>query len=134
MSGNGGGLYNAGTITLTNCTISSDSAGGLGGGLCNYPGSTTIIGCTFSGDWSAKGGAIENGAGVYPSTATMTVSGTTFSDDGAQNFGGGINNDGSITVNESTFDHDYTFDTGGALLGRWPGDIHQLHLLQRHGH
>ena len=37
-----------------------------------------------------------------------------------EDFGGGINNDGSITVNESTFDHDYTFDTGGGYSAGGP--------------
>ena len=55
-TGNGGGIENSGTLTLTNSTITGDTATGLGGGLSNYPGSATIIGCTFSSDWAAKGG------------------------------------------------------------------------------
>ncbi len=47
-TGNGGGIENSGTLTLTNSTITGDTASGLGGGLFNYPGSATIIGCTFS--------------------------------------------------------------------------------------
>ncbi len=50
----------------------------------------------------------------------MTISGTTFSDDGAQDFGGGINNDGSMTVNQSTFDHDYAYITGGGYSAGGP--------------
>ncbi len=53
----GGGLYNSGTVTLNDCTISGNSAGGNGGGVYNYGnrsthyGATlTLNGCTISGN------------------------------------------------------------------------------------
>ena len=45
---NGGGLCNtSGTATLTDCTVSGNSATGYGGGLYNYDGgTTTLTNCT----------------------------------------------------------------------------------------
>ena len=46
---NGGGLYNDGTVTVNNCTISGNSAGGRGGGLFNYnSGTATLTDCTIA--------------------------------------------------------------------------------------
>jgi hypothetical protein len=62
--GNGGGLLNLGTATLTDCTISGDSAGstssylsgGNGGGVFNS-GTITLTNCTVSDDSSNGNGA-----------------------------------------------------------------------------
>ena len=35
VSGDGGGVFNAGTANLTDCTLSGNSAGGIGGGVFN---------------------------------------------------------------------------------------------------
>ena len=45
---NGGGIWNdSGTLTITNCTFSGNSAG-AGGGMWNYFGTLTITNSTFS--------------------------------------------------------------------------------------
>ena len=49
--GGGGGLYNnGGTATLTNCTVSGNSAADGGGGCINAVGTTTLTNCTVSGN------------------------------------------------------------------------------------
>ena len=53
-----------GTITLTNCTISGNSAGCDGGGLYNLGGTTTLTNCTVSGNSAGNGGG-----GLYNSAA-----------------------------------------------------------------
>jgi parallel beta-helix repeat protein len=64
-SGNGGGLLNFGTTTLSNCTISGNFAAN-GGGMWNY-GTASMSNCTVSGN------SASNGGGVYNSgTATLT--------------------------------------------------------------
>ena len=51
--GGGGGLYNSGgTTTLTNCTVSGNSALS-GGGLSDSGGTTTLTNCTVSGNSAA---------------------------------------------------------------------------------
>jgi hypothetical protein len=44
-SGKGGGLCNLGTITLSDCTVTANSANS-GGGLANPGGTTTLTGST----------------------------------------------------------------------------------------
>ena len=54
----GGGLYDGGgTTTLTNCTVSGNSAS-YGGGLYNDGGTTTLTNCTVSGNSASYGGGL----------------------------------------------------------------------------
>jgi hypothetical protein len=98
----GGGILNFGTLTLSNCTVSGNSARSTGGGIANELGGTmTISGCTVSRNSVALGGPSPNGAGggIY-NDGTMTLSGSTV----IQNIGGGIYNDysGVLTILCST--------------------------------
>ena len=76
----GGGIQNAGTLTLTDCTISNNTATD-GGGIINYA-TLTVNGCTFSGNQadpvSGAGGALW---GFTNSVAT--VSNSTFTGNSA---------------------------------------------------
>ena len=69
---NGAGLYNqGGTVSLTNCTVSSsvNTVGSTnGGGLCNNGGTLTLTNCTVAGNSAPSGGGLSNLAG----TATLT--------------------------------------------------------------
>ena len=65
----GGGLDTSGgtyggTTTLTNCAVSGNSAGNDGGGLYNKSGTTTLTNCTVSGNFASNGGGVFTG-GVY---------------------------------------------------------------------
>jgi hypothetical protein len=114
----GGAIENAGILTVSGSTFSYNSiAAGVnngvdngdgGGALCNRVGGTlTLTNSTFldnlvsalyspgSTQGMAKGGAIEN-------DGTMTVSGSTFSRNLAED-GGAIYNTGKATVSNSTF-------------------------------
>jgi len=61
----GGGIFNAGTLTATNCTLSGDVAGSNGGGIYDI-GKLTAGGCTLSGD-SATGTTVVGPSGFLPS-------------------------------------------------------------------
>ena len=54
----GGGLENFGTITLTDCTISGNSASSFGGGLWDA-GTATLTDCTISGNSATFGGGVS---------------------------------------------------------------------------
>ncbi|MEY2481541.1 MAG: hypothetical protein QOK24_69, partial [Verrucomicrobiota bacterium] len=102
----GGGILNDhGTLTLTNCVLSGNVAADSGGALFNfgYPSgsvTTTIKGCTFSGNSAVNGGAIYNyGDG---GTATMTVLESTFSNNAASAVGGALDNYGSGASGNAT--------------------------------
>ncbi len=115
VSGNsasvGGGLYtnSAGTTTLTNCTISGNSAE-WDGGLENV-GTTTLRNCTVSGNSAAVvGGGLGNFFG-----GTMTLTNCTVSGNSATGGGGGVvNSASSLTVEHSTFDANHAV-FGGAV-------------------
>ncbi len=80
-SWNGAGLLNIDTASLTDCTISGNSAQGYaGGGLANDNGTATLTSCTLSGNTIRYiGNGSGGGAGMYNysgpdrmATATLT--------------------------------------------------------------
>jgi len=107
--GDGGGIYNAGTLTVSGCTLTDNhgSAGGfpsaLGGGIYNV-GMLTVTGSTLSGNTGSYGAGIYNALG-----ATLTVSGCTLSGNRADytGAGGAIYNAGTLTVSDSVFSLNY---------------------------
>src|SRR5262249_27832068 len=77
--GSGGGLFNSGSLAMTNCTVNGNSANpaivndgwsipGFGGGVAN-DGTATLTNCTISGNNALEGGGVANSA-----TAVLTNS------------------------------------------------------------
>jgi protocatechuate 3,4-dioxygenase beta subunit len=104
--GNGGGIVNAGTLTVTNSTISGNSASGgqlYGGGIYNI-GTLTVTNSTFSGNSVLdSGGNFGGGGGGIFNQGTLTVTNSTFTGNSAgAGGGGGIVNNGTLTVTNST--------------------------------
>jgi hypothetical protein len=58
FSGHGGAINNDGTLTLTQCTLSGNSAND--GGAIDNDGTLTLTQCTLSGNTASFGGAINN--------------------------------------------------------------------------
>jgi CSLREA domain-containing protein len=85
----GGGIYNAGTLVVGQCTLSGNSA------------SEAII----------SGG---DGGGIF-NTGTLTVSQSTLSGNSADHGGGGIYNAGTLTVSESTLSGNSADQGGGSF-------------------
>jgi hypothetical protein len=105
--GTGGGVLNFGTLTISGCTLSGNTArvsgahSNGGGAVANF-GTLTVSGCTLSNNSTTiDGGGIYNAFG-----GTLTVSGCTLSGNSAGgtgvNYGGGIANEGTLTVSNST--------------------------------
>jgi hypothetical protein len=95
----GGGIINGGKLTLTDDTISGNSAlGGNGGGIDNQGfGTLTITGSTISGNFA------HLAAGGIANAGTMTIIDSTISGNVAfDSSGGGINNSGTLTMVNST--------------------------------
>lgn len=68
LSGNsaslsGGGILNGGSLTVTNSTFSHNTATNNGGGIVNFGGASTVTNCTFSGNRAGSGGGINDAAG-----------------------------------------------------------------------
>ena len=120
--GNGGGIFNQGTLTLSNGTVGGNTAGdptnggGTGAGIWNAVGATlTLNGSTVS-DNSAIGNlsyAPSRGAGIA-NDGTATLNNSTVSGNSAsQGFGGGISNSGALTLNDSTVSANSSQGTNG---------------------
>jgi CSLREA domain-containing protein len=115
---NGGGIYNNGTLTVTDSTLSNDSDnsafGGGGGGIYNdNGGELTITNSTFANDTDnvysqGGGGAIYNGH-------DMTITNCTFTNDSTLDQGGAICNVGDLTITNSTFNNNQEAYLGGGI-------------------
>jgi CSLREA domain-containing protein len=90
----GGAISNTGGLTLTECTITNSAV----------TGTTTTTG---------NGGGIYNAAG-----ASLTLTRCTLNDNSAQEFGGGLYNDGTFTATNCTFSNN-TALRGGGIISRF---------------
>ncbi len=110
-NGGGSGISNSGaTLTISNCTISGNSApSGSGGGIDNFNfGTLTVINSTVRGNSaSSNGGGIRNGR-------NLTVIDSTVSGNSADN-GGGIHNSATLTVINSTLSGNSAGFGGGGI-------------------
>jgi predicted outer membrane repeat protein len=91
----GGAILDAGTLTVTDCTVSGNYATNFGGGIYNS-GTLTVNACNLSGNTAVYDG----GGGIY-NAGTLTVNGgdVSLNVGGA---GGGIYNAGTATVAHCT--------------------------------
>ncbi len=106
-TGNGGAILNAGTLTVSNITLSNNAA--ASGGAIENQGTLTISNVTFADNSASdSGGAVDN-------TGQLTVSDSTFSGNGAV-IGGAISNEGTLlTVSNTTFSGNTASASGGAV-------------------
>jgi hypothetical protein len=118
----GGGLLNSGTLTVTGCNVSGNSAYGnpgplstLGGGIANS-GTLTITDSTVSGNCAANSGEVGGGwaGGVY-SAGTLTVTGSVLSGNSANANAGGILNGGTLAITHSVVSGNSTPGNGGGI-------------------
>jgi len=103
----GGGVWNSGTLNVTNSTFSGNSAGIDGGGVWNS-GTLNVTNSTFSGNIAG----IEGG-GIYNILGTVNVTNSTFSGNSGGDGGGIYNDSGTTTVTNSIL----ATDTGGNCAG-----------------
>ncbi len=122
-SGAAGGIYNLGALTVTNCTLSDNSAPngsfGLGGGIANQ-GTLTVTNCTLSGNSAVDGGGIANISG------TLTVTNSTLSGNSAGHGGfggGGIFNADALTVTNCNLSDNSANDSSGGGIDNYSGTL-----------
>jgi len=101
--GNGGGVYNDGTLTVTSTTVSGNSAS-QGGGIFNQ-GTITLTGTTIENNSATYGGGILNGG-------TLTDNGSTIENNSAT-YGGGIFNQATLTDDGGTIANNSASQGGG---------------------
>jgi predicted outer membrane repeat protein len=123
----GGGLLNMGVVSLTNCTISGNTADGDGGGLFNASyvdgnGRMSLINCTVSGNRAGasnntygNGGGLTNNGNV--SLINCTISGNTANAGGFYpGNGGGFWNSGIASLSDCTISGNSAQNDGGAVF------------------
>ncbi len=113
----GGGLWNAGTLTLTDCIITGNTATDYGGGLWNYGGTVKLYGCDVTYNTADKGGG-GIGAGVSNIKVTPSTDiykGTYILANSAAESGGGLWNWGNATVSGGSSISDNKAGRGGGI-------------------
>ena len=100
----GGGILNAGTLSLLHSTLSGNSADD-GGGISNT-GTLVITSSTLSGNSASNGGGISN-------AGTLAITSSTLSGNSADASGGGISNSRTLAITSSTLSGNTSFDGGG---------------------
>jgi hypothetical protein len=141
-AGDGGGISNSGgTVTLTDSTLSSSSADLNGGGIYNSGGTLTVTDTTLSSNFAAVGGGISNhlgtvaltgstlssnsGGGISNHLGTVALTGSTLSSNSAS-YGGGIYNDGALTVTDSSLTSNSAYSAygdGGGIYNDFQGTL-----------
>ncbi len=123
VDGDGGGISNAGTITVTGTSFSGDQSistnccNGFGAGLFNT-GTGTITNSTFTGNsMGFNGGSNGSGGGLFNSGGSLIVSACTFSGNTANVSGGGVGNSGgTMTLSNSTLSGNSAGSSGGGIF------------------
>src|SRR5581483_2120802 len=107
----GGGILTNGNTTLSNCTVSGNSAPSdfVGGGLFTLAGTTTVTNCTFAAN---TGGAIWNQNSSIIKLMNCTISGNT-----AGTYASGVVTFGGMTLTNTIVAGNSGADTNGTFSG-----------------
>jgi CSLREA domain-containing protein len=118
----GGGIYNNGVLNVSNSTFSGNVTNGngsgstAGGGLLNLSaGTVTLTNCVFSGNTAPGSGSHAGSGAAISNSGTMTVNNGMFLSNTAASDGGAIYNNGTLTANNSTFQSNTAQSDGGAI-------------------
>jgi len=127
-----GGLANGGTATLTNTLVLSNTGSGITNG-----GTLSVSGSTVAGNRAIQGGGLANGGtatltntlvlsntsnfdgpggGIYNSSGTLSVSGSTVAGNSAASYdGGGLDNRGTATLTNTLVLSNTSSGFGGGI-------------------
>ena len=117
QSSNGGAIYNNGTLSVTNCTLTDNTANssvvsnGFGGAIFNQGGTLTVTNSTLNNNTALIGGAICSRYGK------VTITSNIFNNNIAHLGGGAIcNYECNLTLANSTLNNNIANWTGGAIM------------------
>jgi hypothetical protein len=120
-SGAGGAIFLGGTATVSNSTLAGNSATYNGGGIAVSGGSVTVSNSTLAGNSaSPPPGYVGSGGGISVSGGSVTVSNSTLAANSTV-YGGGISvgTGGSVTVSNSTLGGNSASSGGGGIYAQW---------------
>jgi len=112
--------FYSGALTITNSTISKNSAQ-IGGGLFNYLGTVTVANSTISGNKGFSGGGVFNSGGSfdyyarYIPAGDLSLANSTISKNSASR-GGGVFNQGVFTIENGDISGNRATDDGGGIF------------------
>jgi len=133
----GGAIYNSGTLTISNCTLSGNtsvdrtdylsSLRGVGGAIYNNGGTVFIANSILSDNLST--GANPYGGAIYNYGGTVTISNSTVTNNAADGPGGYtdpeyapsgeggaiFNEAGTVTISHSSLTGNYAILSGGSI-------------------
>ena len=113
----GGGIRNAGTLTLENCTLRDNEAAEDGGAIANLPhANATLTNVTLSGNTAQRGAGIANSGSLLLFSTTIAANTAT------STAGGIINLAGGTTRAKNTLIATNTADIGPDLNGAFASD------------
>ena len=107
----GGGINNAGTLTLAGSTVEANAAAGAGGGINNV-GTLTLAGTAITGNSAGSSGGGINNPGILTLSAGATISGNS-----ATGSGGGIADAGTLTLTSIAISGNTAGIGGGVVVG-----------------
>jgi len=121
VDSSGGGIHNAGALTVQDCVLSDNVSAENGGGIFNGIDSVlTVQNSVLSANRAGAGG------GGIGNRGTLTLQGSTLSGNSAC-YGGGIFNadGGQMTVENSTLSGNAATGDGGGAIDQWAssGDV-----------
>ena len=114
----GGGIFNSGTLTLTNTVLSGNSAAVAGGIFSDLNTKLTITNSTLSDNSAQAGGGILNNGMLTLTNSTLAGNTTT-----APAGGGGIFNNGVLTITNSTLSGNSGEHGGGINVSQGTANI-----------
>ena len=110
----GGAIRNDNRLTITWSALTENRARTWGGAVYNDKGDLTITDSTLTGN-VAKGNYGRGGA-IYKSRGELTIARSTFTGNMAQEYGGAIHNsEGRLTITESALKENTAQRSGGAI-------------------
>jgi len=111
--GHSGAIYSqAGTLTLSNSTLTTNHAADSGGAIFCTNDSSLIANCTFQGNT-----CVQLGAGVFTTAGNVSFYNDTFAANAASNFAGGV-----FSTAATTFIQNCIFTGNTALGNAFAGD------------
>lgn len=114
----GGGIANEGTLRLEKSTVAGNQATGDGGGISNEGGKVTLVDSSVIANVIFdQGGAAGDGGGIDNNAAgTLTVRKSTIAGNTSEEDGGGIQNHGTLKVEDTLFTKNEARDDDGAAI------------------
>lgn len=117
-TGDGGGVYDEGTLLMVDSLVLGNSAGDDGGGIfTDIGGNTRVVDTTVRGNSTYLSSASSNGGGLYVTSGTLSVERSLVEGNTASGNGGGLINVGGTldVVNTTVVDNRSILGRGGGL-------------------